>query len=440
MKVVFFKMLTSFTVGVLSFTVAALEVTGVTAQQRWPWNNLVDIGFTLSGVESSETFYRIDVKANYAGMAGDAVAAKSLVSEPLVKGNGRHTIVWDMGRDLPGLVTSNLQVTVLASPLAPTENVYMVLDLTQGPEATAFPVRYSLTGPDLSSDVCRTSEMWLKLCPAGTFTMGTDSSQTVNAQRLPAHTVTLTKPFYLGIFEVTQEQFYRIQGTWPSYYSNESCRATRPVESVKYDEHIRPLGQWYAGTINGYESRFMARLRARTDLPYDLPTEAQWEYACRAGTTGLYYDARFSEANIQNYCRAINGSTTIGASITYDRNDDATKGTAKVGSYDPNPWGFYDMYGNVAEICGDGNPYGNDGCTDKCINEFSSYINNGGEFIDPRSPIPGSTPPPSNGYVARGGRHSVNYPSSHITSVSRAFHYDSGSSRSYGFRVCLTAE
>ena len=433
------KMLAACALGSLSLTAAALEVTGVTARQRWPWNNLVDIGFTLSGVESSETLYRIDVKASYDGMAGEAIAAKSLVSEPLVKGNGAHTIVWDMGRDLPGLVTSNLAVTVLASPLAPAENVYMVLDLTQGPEATAFPVRYSLTGPDLSGDVCRTSEMWLKLCPAGTFTMGTDSSQTVNAQRLPAHSVSLTKPFYLGIFEVTQEQYYRINGEWPSYYTNETCRATRPVENVKYDENIRPAGQWYDGTIRGYESRFMARLRALTGRAYDLPTEAQWEYACRAGTTGLYYDPRFSEATIQKYCRAINGSVTIGAGIAADRNDDATKGTAKVGSYDPNPWGFYDMYGNVAEICGDGNPYSS-GCDNSCLNAFAEYIAAGGEFVDPRSPIPGTTPSPASGYAARGGSHTESWPSSHMTSASRLFRYDSGAGRGYGFRVCLTAE
>lgn len=417
----------------------ALEVADVTARQRWPWNNLVDVTFQLSGAESSETFYRIDVSASYPGMAGDAVAAKSLVSEPLVKGNGSHAVVWDMGADLPGLVASNLTVSVSAAPLAPTDPVYMIVDLSDGASATSYPVRYSLTGPDLSDDTCRTTEMWFKLCPAGTFTMGTDSADNANALRLPAHTVTLTKPFYLGVFEVTQEQFYRVCGEWPSYYTNETYRATRPVESVKYDTHIRPAGQWYSGTINGYESRFMARLRTRTGLAFDIPTEAQWEYACRAGTTGDYYDSRFTKVNIQNYCRAINGSTTIGATITPDRNDDTTKGTAKVGSYDPNPWGFYDMYGNVAEICGDGNPYSSN-CDSTCISDFANYT---GDYVNPRGPVQKTsnpTPSPSNGYPARGGAHNQSYPSSHMTSVSRIFMYDSGSSRAYGFRASMTAE
>ncbi len=416
----------------------ALDVSNVSARQRWPWNNLVDIDFTLSGVESSETFYRIDIRATYPGMAGDAAAAKSLVSEPLVKGNGVHTLVWNMGADFPGLVASNLTVSVSAAPLAPTDPVYMILNLTDGASATSYPVRYSLTGPDLSDDTCRTTEMWFKLCPAGTFTMGTDISSTVGALRLPAHTVTLTKPFYLGVFEVTQEQFYRVKGTWPSYYTNETCRATRPVEQVKYDTHIRPHSSWYDGTIGASSERFMGLLRRRTGLAFDLPTEAQWEYACRAGTTGLYYDNRFTKTTIQNYCRAINGSTTIGANITPDRNDDATKGTAKVGSYDPNPWGFYDMYGNVAEICGDGNPY-QSGCDSTCQSDFDNYT---GEFVNPRGPVQRSnpTPSPSNGYPARGGAHNQSYVDSQITSVSRLFMYDGGSSRAYGFRVCLTAE
>ena len=417
----------------------ALDVSNVSARQRWPWNNLVDIDFTLSDVESSETFYRIDLKASYSGMAGDAAAAKSLLSEPLVKGNGVHTLVWDMGADFPGLVASNLTVTVSAAPLAPTDPVYLVVDLSGGSSATSYPVRYTLTGPDLTDDACRTTELWLKLCPAGTFTMGTDSSSVVDTKRLPAHTVTLTKPFYLGVFEVTQEQWFHVKGDWPSYYTNETYRATRPVEKVTYDQQIRVFTGWYDNGATPGSTRFFGRLRTRTGLNFDLPTEAQWEYACRAGTTGLYYDSRFTYTTIQDYCRFINGSTTIGASVTFNRNDDTTKGTAKVGSYDPNPWGFYDMYGNVAEICGDGNPY-QSGCNDSCKNKFTTYIEGGGTFVDPRSPIPTSQPGQSNGYPLRGGAFERNWPSSYGTSVSREFGYDGGADRSYGFRACLTAE
>ena len=428
--------------GALTVSAAsALDVSNVSARQRWPWNNLVDIDFTLSGVESSETFYRIDLRASYAGMAGDAAAAKSLLSEPLVKGNGLHTLVWDMGADFPGLVASNLTVTVSAAPLAPTDPVYMIVDLTGGSSAASYPVRYTLTGPDLTDDTCRTTELWLKLCPAGTFTMGSDSSD-AGVLRLPAHTVTLSKPFYLGVFEVTQEQWFRVKGNWPSWYTNETYRATRPVEKIKYDADIRQFSGWYDnGDLAAGSTRFIGNLRTKTGLKFDLPTEAQWEYACRAGTTGDYYDSRITKSNIPSYCRTVNGSTQIGDTFTQNRNDDATKGTAKVGSYDPNPWGFYDMYGNVAEICGDGNPYQSN-CNDTCKNAFATYIAGGGTFVDPRSPIPTSQPLQSNGYVLRGGAHNERFfdPNSKLTSVSRAFGYDNGTDRAQGFRVCLTAE
>ncbi|MBP5543635.1 MAG: formylglycine-generating enzyme family protein [Kiritimatiellae bacterium] len=410
---------------------SALEIADVTARQRWPWNNLVDVTFQLSGAESSETFYRIDVSASYPGMAGDAVAAKSLVSEPLVKGNGSHTVVWDMGADLPCLVASNLTVSVSAAPLAPTDPVYMIVDLSDGASATSYPVRYSLTGPDLSDDTCRTSEMWFRLCPAGTFTMGAASSDyaTVSSWCLPAHSVTLTKPFWLGVFEVTQEQYYRIRGSWPSHYSNETYRATRPVEKVGYDNDIRRSSEWYGNTLTG-EGRFMARLRNCTGLAFDLPTEAQWEYACRAGTTGLYYDDAISSSTIAQYAR-------VNKAVNQDGASGDTGGTAKVGSFAPNPWGFYDMYGNVAEICGDGNPYAS--CTTACQDDFANYA---GTYINPRGPVQYSTPTYMSAGVVRGGSISDNG-NGHVTSVGREQMSPNGTGsikKSFGFRVCLTAE
>ena len=429
------RILAACAVCALSLTAAALDVTGVTARQRWPWNNLVDIGYTLSGVESSETFYRIDVRASYPGMAGEAVAARALLSEPIVKGNGPHAIVWDMGCDLPGLVTTNLSVTVSAAPLAPTDPVYMIVDLTGGASASSYPVRYSSTGPDLADDACRTTELWLKRCPAGTFTMGTDSASYVGDARLPAHTVTLTKPFWLGVFECTQEQWFRVKGTWPSHYSNTAYRATRPVEKVKYDQDIRPFTGWYDnGAISANSATFMGRLRARTGLKFDLPTEAQWECACRAGTTGLFYDSRITVSTISSYARVSSGPAN-------DGDADISSGTGKVGSYDPNPWGFYDMYGNVAEFCGDGNN-NNPSFMGKssAVAAFNEYVGNGGLFVDPRTQIPGNTPNQSNGYVDRGGWFSASNPGSNINSVYRHFAYDGGYGKLYGFRVCLTAE
>jgi formylglycine-generating enzyme required for sulfatase activity len=125
------------------------------------------------------------------------------------------------------------------------------------------------------------------------------------------------------------------------------------------------------------------------------------------------------------------------ATSASSQNSDTTKGTTKVGSYDPNPWGFYDMYGNVGEICGDGDPYdnGSAGYT-SATTAFGNYT---GDFVDPRSPIPDKHPSVSTAYVVRGGNFTFTS-SADMTSVSRRKGYDTGFDKDWGFRVCLTAE
>jgi formylglycine-generating enzyme required for sulfatase activity len=107
-----------------------------------------------------------------------------------------------------------------------------------------------------------------------------------------------------------------------------------------------------------FADSFMGRLRNRTGLAgFDLPTDAQWEYACRAGTTGALYDGTVNITNVYHDARLYalaryryNGGF-IGGEIGPDRDCTTANGTAAVGSYAPNAWGLYDMYGNVWEWC-----------------------------------------------------------------------------------------
>ena len=122
----------------------------------------------------------------------------------------------------------------------------------------------------------------------------------------------------------------------------------RPVEQANYGM-IRGSADWPASNDVSAGS-FMGRIRARVRLPgFDLPTEAQWEYACRAGEPGPYNVA--GNPYDDTMMRYINNS---GAAFAYpfpDRTADVDQGTAIVGSYDPNAWGLYDMHGNVFEWC-----------------------------------------------------------------------------------------
>ncbi len=243
----------------------------------------------------------------------------------------------------------------LTFPTASDDALYVVVDLSGGPNAASYPVRYSSVGPDLSDDTCRTTELWLRKIPAGTFVMGSPEDELGRFGKEIQHEVTLTQDYYIGVFECTQRQWELVMGTRPSYFNNVDFYAIRPVEQVSYDM-IRGTSATAGGgwPIAGHAvdaSSFMGKLQAKTGLTFDLPTEAQWEYACRAGTTtalnsGKNLISTTSDTNMDEVGR-YGGNGGSG----YTQNCSPSNGTAVVGSYCPNNWGLYDMHGNVYEWC-----------------------------------------------------------------------------------------
>lgn len=240
--------------------------------------------------------------------------------------------------------TATVTVTADSGPAGD----YLVIDLSAGPSASSYPVSYlSAIPPGGWTDEYKTTKLVLRRIPAGTFTMGSPAGEqgrySVEAQRQ----VTLTKDFYIGVFQVTQKQWERVMGYWPSYFNNVTYRDSRPLEQRSWND-IRggtwPGGQAASGT-------FMQRISDRTGLSFDLPTEAQWEYACRAGTT----TALNSGKNLTNTGSCPNmsevGRYWFNGGSGFSQGGSTAVGTAKVGSYVPNAWGLYDMHGNVWEWC-----------------------------------------------------------------------------------------
>ncbi len=215
------------------------------------------------------------------------------------------------------------------------ERTYLVIDLE------TWQYRYTDTAPNLADDTCRTTELWLRYIPAGTFIMGSPTDELGRFVDEVQHKVTLTKPFYIGVFECTQKQWELVMGNRPSYFNNDAYYATRPVEQVSYDM-IRgtSAGASWPNSDAVDETSFMGVLRDKTGLMFDLPTEAQWEYACRAGTITALNSGKNLENEVVDYNMAKVGRYMYNNEGEIDQNNDTTCGTAKVGSYPANNWGL----------------------------------------------------------------------------------------------------
>ena len=237
-----------------------------------------------------------------------------------------------------------------------TRGDYLVVDLSPGSSASNYPVTYYGTLADLpaaaNSDVYKTTSLLMRLIPRGTFMMGSPTNEIGRLLNEPQHQVTLTQDFYIGVFEVTQKQWERVMGSWPSYFTNTIHRDSRPVEKVHYDD-IRgsSSGAEWPGNGNVDADSFMGRLRARTGRAFDLPTESQWEYAGRGGVpTALHSGYNLTSTSNDPRMNEV-GRYWYNGGSGYSPGADATAGSAKVGSYLVNQWGLYDIQGNIWEWC-----------------------------------------------------------------------------------------
>ena len=237
---------------------------------------------------------------------------------------------------------------------------------------------------DLGKDV----KLEMVLIPAGKFMMGSkknlfDPFSNIKLEQpteweIPQHEVTLTKSFYMGKYEVTQEQWFEIMGENPS---SEKGRKL-PVTDISWDDC----------------QEFIKKLNAKTNGGYRLPTEAEWEHACRAGSTTAYsFGDKMSpqDANIFE--------SKIGKPVA-----------VAVGSYEPNAFGLYDMHGNVWEWCEDW---------------YAAYP--AGAVTDPKGPATGSS------RVLRGG--SFDLVESEARSSYRVNGTPTNRSDHVGFRLARTA-
>lgn len=355
------KMVAALALAGVGVAFADVAVTDVKVQPRTPWNGLVDVEYTLACDDPDA-----DVYVNPVGYDGDRritlfpQAFTGDSAEGPVKA-GKHTLVWDAVKDFGHAFScAHFQLKFYAGKrLAP----YVVIDVSSGSSSTNYPVRFEMKGPDLTKDTCRTDEIWMRLVPPGEFWMGSPESEVGRNNDEDLHHVTLTKPFYIGVFEMTKGQFINVMGSDYSGFFSGANKSQRPVEQIYryYYSNVgatllaKTIGCSYDPAATTLTSGFLGKLCNRAHVGgFNLPTEAQWEYACRAGEmTALNNGANLDDLNDSSNLNLISRYMANGYNNQEYSSSDVLLGTATVGSYQPNRLGLYDMIGNVAEMCRD---------------------------------------------------------------------------------------
>ncbi|MBO7741311.1 MAG: SUMF1/EgtB/PvdO family nonheme iron enzyme, partial [Victivallales bacterium] len=230
----------------LSLGAAQLAVSNVTVRQRLPRDGKVEITYTLGAVKdvndtsltAAVTFTGTD---NVTGRTVDVKTLSGAGADGTAVTGSTHTVVWDMAADCPAdFHSGSFTVTVAAEVKMPGR--YLVVDTEDG--------TYRLTDqePDVSDDLCRTRELWLRAIPAGTFTMGSPAGElgrysgTDSEYNETQHTVKLSNMFFMGIFEVTQGQYGNIG--YQNGYPEPHAGAGRPKSGISYHEIRGSVKQW----------------------------------------------------------------------------------------------------------------------------------------------------------------------------------------------------
>ncbi|MGD0089135.1 MAG: formylglycine-generating enzyme family protein [Planctomycetota bacterium] len=295
---------------------------------------------------------------------------------------------------VPSLIAACGIIAGCALGAEPKKQPDVLKDAPPPAEVVAYAQQHGLK-PTISLDLDKGLTLQLALIPAGKFMMGSPETEEGRAKNETPHEVTISQAFYMGKYEVTQEQYSAVIGTYPAVFK----RPKKPVETVSWDD-----AQEFCRKLNERTADVAPVAMAAGGTPTaqkwlaSLPTEAQWEYACRAGTTTRFYSGDADSA--------LDGVAWHGSN--------AGQMTHPAGQKQANAWGLYDMHGNVQQWCADW---------------YGEYPD--GAATDPAGPATG------NMRVLRGG--SWNDCPLVCRSAYRCRDDPGGRSSFYGFRVVLAA-
>ena len=355
---------------------AVPEVSGVTMEQSA--TRRVTITYTLADAPAVVT---LDVQTNantsaaaddpgWTSIGGEAVwNAQGDVWKKVETGS--HTITWRPDHSWPDhkIAAGGARAVVTAWALDNTPD-YMAVDITATGGAdtqTYYPAADFVPGGVTNADYKTSVLLMRKIMAKGvTWTMGSVAETNRVAANEETHRVALTNNYYIGVYPVTQTQWQQVTGYNPSYFTAD--QTMRPVENVSYMDIRQGKGtaSTAASATGGvypadpYGDSFLGLLRKKTGIDdFDLPSEAQWEFAARAGNgEGHWGDGSVmamqdtgTDSNLNRLGRYLNNPSSNSTNSPAASIAPSVGGTAIVGSYAPNAWGIYDMHGNVWEWC-----------------------------------------------------------------------------------------
>lgn len=398
------------------------------------------IGYSLSAANAVIT---LDIQTNVTGGAWESIGGEAVSG---ARGDvwkavetGSRSIKWDAttcwaDHQIPA---SGIRAVVTAWALDNTPD-YMVVDISDGAQQntqTYYPSVDFLPGGILSNEYYRTTKLVMRKIMAKNveWTMGSTALEAERGSNEATHQVALTNNYYIGVFEVTQSQWALIQSSRPkpSWFKNPDYWSMRPVECVSYNE-IRNSANGTANAAYNWPadpnpSSFLGKLKTKTGIYFDLPSEAQWEFAARAGNGDMKWGDGSAiknsgdDANLKRLARHYKNVATKSPG----EQSDAQSATAIVGSYEPNDWGLYDTAGNVLEWCLDWYEAG--------ITAHGGKVN-----IDPETPANNLSGTAGSNRVVRGGAYDK-WPSYCRPARRDSFSPSAQNLANVGFRLVCTA-
>lgn len=305
-------------------------------------NRLVKVAYVLDGEVGETAIVTATFMTNGVITAGAyPFAVVGDLMRPI--GPGAHEFVCPADLNWPdaNLAAGELSVELKAWASG-NPPLYLVADLNQSTNLQYFAEEASLPG-GIGHEAYRTDAIIMRRIPSSPdeWRMGWVSTYVVDQlkERAPQHYTKVTRDYYIGVFALTQGQYYKLTGSRPA-----TCSVTKgypdgdlkPLETVRFDV-VRGSNNWPSNTGVGSDS-FVGLLRTKTGVAFDFPTDSQWEYACRAGTGTTFYNG--DDKSKIGEIAWITDNVIEGYSV---------KQPHPVGQKKPNGWGLYDMLGNTYE-------------------------------------------------------------------------------------------